>query len=153
MISRTSSLYNLIYNEILASLEHEPVGEYDLCVRNMNLSENMTCAYSEDSDQPGHPPSLISVLAVRLKKVWTLAIHKVHRENSDQTGQVPGWSESSLPYRAFQQVWNTIISIRTCLLILHVAHTLEFSCNSPYTFGWIFMKCAGNYMQLGHKRS
>ena len=25
----------------------------------------MACASSEDSDQPGHPPSLISVLAVR----------------------------------------------------------------------------------------
>ena len=33
----------------------------------------MTCAPSEDSDQPGHPPSLIRVLAVRIKKVWVLS--------------------------------------------------------------------------------
>ena len=31
-----------------------------------------TCAPSEDSDQPGHPPSLIRVLAVRIKKGWVL---------------------------------------------------------------------------------
>ena len=30
------------------------------------------CAPSEDSDQPGHPPSLISVFAVRMKKPWDL---------------------------------------------------------------------------------
>ena len=32
----------------------------------------MTCAPSEDSDQPGHPPSLIRVFAVRMKKHLTL---------------------------------------------------------------------------------
>ena len=31
------------------------------------------CAPSEDSDQPGHPPSLIRVFAVRLKKPWVLS--------------------------------------------------------------------------------
>ena len=31
------------------------------------------CALSEDSDQPGHPPSLIRVFAVRMKKVWVLS--------------------------------------------------------------------------------
>ena len=30
------------------------------------------CQPSEDSDQPGHPPSLIRVFTVRLKKVWVL---------------------------------------------------------------------------------
>ena len=29
-------------------------------------SNKMTCAPSEDSDQPGHPPSLIRVFAVRM---------------------------------------------------------------------------------------
>ena len=31
------------------------------------------CAPSEDSDQPGHPPSLIRDLAVRMKKAWVLS--------------------------------------------------------------------------------
>ena len=30
----------------------------------------MACAPSEDSDQPGHPPSLIWVFAVLMKKAW-----------------------------------------------------------------------------------
>ena len=32
----------------------------------------IACAPSEDLDQPGHPPSLIRVFAVRLKKAWVL---------------------------------------------------------------------------------
>ena len=31
------------------------------------------CASSEDSDQPGHPPSLIRVFAARMKKPWVLS--------------------------------------------------------------------------------
>ena len=31
------------------------------------------CAPSEDSDQAGHPPSLIRVFAVRTKKAWVLS--------------------------------------------------------------------------------
>ena len=31
------------------------------------------CAPSEDSDQPGHPSSLIRVFAVRMKKAWVLS--------------------------------------------------------------------------------
>ena len=31
------------------------------------------CAPSEDADQPGHPPSLIGVFAVRMKKAWLLS--------------------------------------------------------------------------------
>ena len=33
----------------------------------------MTCASSEDSGQPGHPPSLIRVFAVGMKKLWVLS--------------------------------------------------------------------------------
>ena len=31
------------------------------------------CAPSEDSDQPGHPPSLTRVFAFRMKKAWSLS--------------------------------------------------------------------------------
>ena len=33
-------------------------------------TNKMAYAPSEDSDQPGHPPSLIRVFAVRMKKGW-----------------------------------------------------------------------------------
>ena len=36
-------------------------------------TNKMACAPSEDSDQPGHPPSLIRVFAVRLKKASSLS--------------------------------------------------------------------------------
>ena len=35
-------------------------------------TNKMICAPSEDSDQPGHPPSLIRGFAVRMKKDWVL---------------------------------------------------------------------------------
>ena len=42
-----------------------------------DMSRDMTtqqieCAPSEDSDQPGHPPSLIRVFGVRMKNAWVL---------------------------------------------------------------------------------
>ena len=33
----------------------------------------MACEASEDLDQPGHPPTLIRVFAVRMKKAWVLS--------------------------------------------------------------------------------
>ena len=36
-------------------------------------TNKMACAPSEDSDQPWHPPSLIRVFAVRMKKAWVLS--------------------------------------------------------------------------------
>ena len=36
-------------------------------------TNKMACAPSEDSDQPGHPPSLIRVFTVRMKKPWVLS--------------------------------------------------------------------------------
>ena len=46
-------------------------------------------APSEDSDQPGHPPSLIRVFAVCMKKAWVLISQWAQSEYSDQTGQMP----------------------------------------------------------------
>ena len=36
-------------------------------------NQQSDCAHSQDSDQPGHPPSLIWVVAVRMKKAWVLS--------------------------------------------------------------------------------
>ena len=36
-------------------------------------TNKMNCAPSEDSDQPGHPPSLIRVFTVRMKKAWVFS--------------------------------------------------------------------------------
>ena len=47
------------------------------------------CAPSEDSDQPGHPPNLIRVFAVRMKKAWVLSYPLSAQRDSDQTGRMP----------------------------------------------------------------
>ena len=53
------------------------------------------CAPSEDSDQPGHPPSLIRVFAVSLKKAQVLSCPlSTQWRLWSELG--PGWSESSL---------------------------------------------------------
>ena len=36
-------------------------------------NQQNVCAHSKDSDQPGHPPSLIRVFAVCMKKAWVLS--------------------------------------------------------------------------------
>ena len=36
-------------------------------------TNKMSCASSEGSDQPGHPPSLIRGFAVHIKKPWVLS--------------------------------------------------------------------------------
>ena len=43
-----------------------------------------------------HPPSLIRVFAVRLKKVWVLSSPKSAQRRLIRLGGCPGWSESSL---------------------------------------------------------
>ena len=45
----------------IISIWHEP---------QQNKINKISCAPSKDSDQPGHPPSLIWVFAVRTKKHW-----------------------------------------------------------------------------------
>ena len=39
----------------------------------VDKTSKITCAPSKDSDLPGHPPSLIRVFAVRMKKPWILS--------------------------------------------------------------------------------
>ena len=53
----------------------------------------MTCAPSQASDQPGHPPSQIRVFAVRMKKAWVL----------------------SYPLNAQQRLWSDWADVQTNL--------------------------------------
>ena len=56
----------------------------------------MICAPCEDSDQPGHPPSLIRVFAVRMMKHCVLS----YPLNAQRRPIRLGWSDSSLGTRA-----------------------------------------------------
>ena len=44
-----------------------------ICKPVRDKTNKMTCAPSEDSDQPGHPSSLIRVFVVRMQKPWDLS--------------------------------------------------------------------------------
>ena len=59
-------------------------------------NQQSDCAPSEDSDQPGHPPSLISVFAVRMEKARVLSYPLSAQRRLIRLGGCPGWSESSL---------------------------------------------------------
>ena len=64
---------------------------YDIWAATWQNQQN-DCAPSEDSEKPGHPPSLIRVFAVRMKKSWDLSYPlsaERHSEDSDQTGRTP----------------------------------------------------------------
>ena len=74
------------------------------------------CVPSEDSDQPGHPPGLINVFVVRMKKAWVLSYPLSAQRRLIRLGGCPGWSESSLGALSLcwfchvaAQLWNSII--------------------------------------------
>ena len=50
------------------------------------------CAPSKDSDQPGHPASLIRLFAVRMKKHWDLNYLLSAQWRLIRLGGCPGWS-------------------------------------------------------------
>ena len=52
-------------------------------------ANKMACVPSKDSDQPGHPPSLIKVVTVHMKKPWALSYPLSTSKDSDKTGQIP----------------------------------------------------------------
>ena len=56
----------------------------------------MTCAPSEDSDQPGHLPSLIKVFAVHSIEGKGPKLSSCGQWKLIRLGKCPGWSESSL---------------------------------------------------------
>ena len=62
-------------------------------------TNKVACAPSEDSDQPWHPPSLIRVFAVRMKKDLVLIEHTA--KTLIRLGGCPGWSEFSLGAQSF----------------------------------------------------
>ena len=52
-------------------------------------TNKMTFVPSEDSDQPGHPPSLIRVFAVRSMGSLDPILLQADNADSDQTGRMP----------------------------------------------------------------
>ena len=66
------------------------------------------CAPSEDSDLPVHPPGLIRVFAVRMKKAWVLSYPLSTAKTLIRLGGCPGWSESSVGAHSFCLVCHVV---------------------------------------------
>ena len=78
------------------------------------------CAPSENSDQPGHPPSLIRVFAVHMKKARVLS----YPMSAQRILWCPGWSESSLGAHTF--CWFCHVAAH----LLNSFNLYSYSCNS-----------------------
>ena len=66
LITHMQIRYNAIRNGFWSGFNMKIEPRHDKTIK-------MICAPSEDSDQPGHSPSLIRVSAVRLKQNWVLS--------------------------------------------------------------------------------
>ena len=81
-------------------------------------TNKMTSAPNETSNQPGHPPSLTSVFAVRKKKPWVLSYPLSEQRRLIRPGGCPGWSEFSLDAHVTLLVLSCTGSIDLVLLWL-----------------------------------
>ena len=81
-------------------------------------TNKMAIAPGEYTDQPVHPPSLIRVFAVHMKKHWVLSYPLSALRRLIRLGGCPGWFESSLGTKAFfvgfVMRWLTF---RKCIII------------------------------------
>ena len=92
-------------------------------------NQQYECAPSVDSDQPGHPPSLIRVFAVRIKKAWVFSYPLSAREDSDQTGRMP----RLILVFAGRILTLLVLSCRGSFVITRTMHSRRL--NSVVSFG------------------
>ena len=93
------------------------------------------CVPSEDSDQPGHPPNLIRVLAVRLKKAWVLS-YPLSLIRVLAVRMKKAWV-LSYPLSAQRRLWADLADAQADLSV-RWAHTHLF-----------VLSCRGSYAKVG----
>ena len=91
-------------------------------------------APSKDSDQPGHPPSLIRVFAVHLKKARILSYPLRAQRRLIRRGRCPGWSESSLGAHAILLVLSWCSSILISIIHKYLLTDINITCKIKKTF-------------------
>ena len=101
-------------------------------------TNKMTCAPSEDSDQSGHPPSLIRVFTVRMKKSWVFSYPLSAQWRLIRLGGCPDWSESSLGAQVILLVLSWcdtffLLSQYQCILSLIGTNNVHKSSTLFYT--------------------
>ena len=95
------------------------------------------CEPSEDSDQPGHPPSLIRVFAVRMKKAWVLSypLSAQRRLWSDWTD-----AQADLSLR--------LAHMSFCLFCHEAAHLWFYNWSIWLRFNWGYFRKCDDYCMI-----
>ena len=75
-------------------------------------NQQSDCAPSEDSDQPGHPPSLISLRCALNGYLRTQAFFMRTAKTLIRLGGCPGWSESSMGAHSFCWFCNVAAQVQ-----------------------------------------
>ena len=83
---------------------------------------------SKDSYQPGHMPSLIRVLVVRMKKAWVLLYPLTAQRRLWSDCGCPGWSESLLGTHSFCWFCHIMAQITFTVCIVLLSRTFGKSC-------------------------
>ena len=100
----------------------------------------MSCVPSEDSDQPGHPPSLIRVFLVCMKTAWVLSypLNRQQRLWSDwadaQADLSLQWAHSHFVGFVMRQLIFRICLVLTCRCVPNLERTICMTenRNKPY---------------------
>ena len=114
----------------------------------------MACPPSEDSDQPGHLPSLIRVFAgcpgwsesslSAWRKLGSLATHWAHSKDSDQTGQMPRliwvFAGRTCHYVGFVTRWLIFVTERNIKMVISESFCLCTVFDCGLHMGYISFK-------------
>ena len=94
--------------------------------------QKLKCTYSEYSDPPAQPHSLIRVLVFRLRKLGPLTIHRAPIKYSDQTARMQK-AVLNIVGRTCQLNINRIVfqsfKKSTCLSLFHNNLTIVWQCD------------------------
>ena len=105
---------------VLNLQQHDQSSKF--CAASWQNQQNGMCAKQTQislgihPDQPGHPPSLIRVFAVRIKKVWVLSYPLSAKRRLIRLGGCPDWSESLLGVQSFCWFCHVAAPIHTYLV-------------------------------------
>ena len=117
------------------------------------------CTPSEDSDQPGHPPSMIRVFAVH-KKAWVLSYPLSAQQDSDQTG---GDAQADLSLRwAHTHFVGFVMSWLICAIMVLIVKYCTGGYNDKacislvvhnykdriFKLSWLFTICMDQYENI-----
>ena len=85
--------------------------------------QNQKNGRAPSEDQPGHPPILIRVFAVRMKKAWVLSYLLSAQRRLIRLSGCPGWSESSLGAHLFCWFCHVAAHLRSEMDNIHIFQT------------------------------